>query len=63
MDEGDAIRAGKSERIRVRVEYRKNITAEALPTEDTALELKFKVTYIQADETAHDVRHSGPEYT
>ena len=45
------------ETIKVRVEYKKDITASDLPTTDQTVSLTFSVTYVQADGSAIAVKH------
>lgn len=53
-EDGSAIAAnqvlagGASKKLKVRVEYNKDITAEQLPTTDTTLTLTFSLSYVQA---------------
>ena len=54
LEEKDYLKSGETQNIKVRVKYREDITAAELPTEETTLNLKFQVTYIQADETAKE---------
>lgn len=44
----DTINAGASRKIKVRVEYDKNVTASQLPTTAQTLSLTCKMTYVQA---------------
>ena len=46
------LESGKTEKYKVRVEYKKDIEASELPTEAETIKFKFSVTYIQADNTA-----------
>ena len=46
------LESGKTEKYKVRVEYKKDIEASQLPTEAETIKFKFSVTYIQADNTA-----------
>ena len=46
-------------RLKVRVEYKKDISASDLPTNTETLNLIFTVNYIQADETAISVKDNG----
>ena len=46
-------------RLKVRVEYRKDITASDLPTTSETLNLAFTVNYIQSDGTGGDVKDNG----
>ena len=46
------LKAGSKEKIQVRVEYKKDITAEYLPSENQQLNLTFSIEYVQADDTA-----------
>ena len=43
----DQLAAGETKTLKVRVEYRKDITAEQLPTTAQSLELNFEAQYIQ----------------
>ena len=45
---GDTIAAGASRSVKVRVEYKKDITAAQLPSADTALSLTCSIPYVQA---------------
>ena len=55
LEEKDYLKSGEAKNIKVRVKYKDDITASDLPTEDVTLNLKFQVTYIQADESAKEV--------
>ena len=46
-------------RLKVRVEYRKDITASDLPTTSETLNLSFTVNYVQSDGTASSVADNG----
>ena len=46
--------ANTTEKIKVRVEFKKDIEANQLPTTADAIVFKFNVTYIQADNTAQE---------
>ena len=46
-------------RLKVKVEFRKDITASDLPTSSETLNLSFKVNYTQADETGTNVIDNG----
>ena len=48
-------------RLKVRVEYRKDITASDLPTTSEILNLAFTVNYVQSDGTASSVTDNGVE--
>ena len=45
---GDTIAAGASRSVKVRVEYKKDITAAQLPTADQALSLTYAMNFVQA---------------
>lgn len=45
------VESGEYVRIKVKVQYRKDITTSDIPTSQTTLNLSFKVNYIQAAET------------
>ena len=51
----DKLNSGASEKVKVRIEFKRDITAEDLPNRDTTLELTLSMRYVQADENAHDV--------
>ena len=53
------LEAGKSETYKVRVGYKKDISATELPSTEQTLNLTFSVTYVQADENA--VKPGHPE--
>ena len=53
------LEAGKSETYKVRVGYKKDISATDLPSTEQTLNLTFSVTYVQADENA--VKPGHPE--
>ena len=59
LEEKDYLKSNDKENISVRVKYRDDISAEDLPTEETTLNLRFQVTYIQADETAKEKKFIG----
>ena len=46
------LKAGSKEKIQVRVEYKKDITAEDLPSDNQQLNLTFTIEYVQADDSA-----------
>ena len=46
-------------RLKVRVEFRKDITASDLPTASETLNLAFTVNYVQSDETGSNVTNNG----
>ena len=46
------LKAGSKEKIQVRVEFKKDITAEDLPSENQQLNLTFTIEYVQADDSA-----------
>ena len=48
-------------RLKVKVEFRKDITASDLPTQSETLNLSFEVNYTQADETGTSVSNNGKE--
>ncbi len=55
--------ANTTEKIKVRVEFKKDIEANQLPTTADTIVFKFNVTYAQADNTAEAVNHSRIVYT
>ena len=55
--------AGTSEKYKVRIEYKGDISADALPEADQVLHLSFGVTYVQANENAVEVAHPRTVYT
>ena len=52
-----ALSAGSSETFKVRVEYKKDITASDLPSTEQQITLTFSVQYVQADGSAVAVNH------
>ena len=57
------LKAGDSEKYRVRIEFKKDISATDLPSTVQTLTLDFGVVYIQADNTATEVEHPQFVYT
>lgn len=55
ITKNDKLNAGASEKVKVRIEFKKDITAEDLPRNNTSLELTLKMRYIQADDNAHEI--------
>ena len=53
------VEAGSFVRLKVRVEYRKDISTADLPTTSTTLDLAFKVVYSQSDGTGSSVTDNG----
>ena len=51
------LNAGASETVRVRIEYKKDITASELPSEDQDLAFTFTINYVQKRSTAVPVSH------
>lgn len=52
VKKNDKLAAGAVETIKVRLEYRKDITAEDLPKEDAIITLSLNTCYVQADNNA-----------
>ena len=48
---------GGTETLKVRIEFKKDVTVSQLPTEATTLDLNFHVNYVQKDSTAVAVPH------
>ena len=57
------LKAGISEKYKVRIEFKKDITNTQLPESIQTLNLSFTVTYKQATETSQEVEHSKIVYT
>ncbi len=55
--------ANTTEKIKVRVEFKRDIEANQLPTTADTIVFKFNVTYVQADNTAETVNHPRIVYT
>ncbi len=55
--------ANTTEKIKVRVEFKRDIEASELPTTADTIVFKFNVVYVQADNTATPVAHSSTVYT
>ena len=53
------VKSGEFVRLKVRIEYKKDITSEDLPTETEALSLGFTINYLQADERGVLVKDNG----
>lgn len=54
-DKNHILKSTKKETYKVRIEFKKDITADQLPTEKQNLNLNFSVVYNQADENGIDV--------
>ena len=54
--------AGSTEKYKVRVEF-KDVAADKLPTSEETLKFKFEVEYVQADDSAQNIRLTGTRYT
>ena len=52
VKKNDKLEAGAVEKIKVRLEYRKDITAADLPKEDAIITLSLNTCYVQADDNA-----------
>ena len=52
---------GSFVRLKVKLEFRKDITASDLPTQSETLNLSFTVNYVQSDETGTSVPSNGKE--
>ena len=57
------LEAGEKETYKVKVGYKKDISATDLPSTEQTLNLTFSVTYIQADDSVIPVDHSFTVYT
>ncbi len=55
--------ANTTEKIKVRVEFKRDIEANQLPTTADTIVFKFNVTYAQADNTSQTVNHPRIVYT
>ena len=51
----DQLKAGETVKMQVSVKYKTDLNASDLPTEDKPLDLSFRVTYIQADDTSNAI--------
>ena len=51
------LKAEAREKMLVRVEYKKDITAEDLPSENQQLTLTFSIEYVQKDDSSEPVEH------
>ena len=51
------LKAGKKEQIKVRSFYKKDITANDLPTENKSITFKVEINYVQRDNTATTLTH------
>ncbi len=57
LAEKQLLKSNQSEILKVRIAFKKDITAADLPTVDSTLNLNFNLSYQQADETAVAVVH------
>ena len=53
------VKHGESVKLKVRVEYRKDLVAADLPTSTQTIQLGFAVNYVQSDSTASAVTNNG----
>ena len=53
------IKAGSYVKLRVKIEYRKDIDVSSLPTNSTVLDLSLTVNYIQSDDSYVNVNNNG----
>ena len=51
------LKSNQTQKIQVRVEYKKDITAEDLPSENEQLTLTLTIEYVQADDSSEEVVH------
>ena len=63
LEENHLLAASSIETYRVRIKYKDNITVEQLPSTDQAINLKFSVTYRQANSNSITVNHGTAIYT
>ena len=59
LAEKQILAAGDTETYKIRIGYRRDITAEELPSTNQTLNLTFSITYRQADDTAVSVPHNS----
>lgn len=52
VKKNDKLKSGATETLRIRLEFKKDITAEDLPSETTTLTLSINTCYVQADDNA-----------
>jgi len=55
----DRLDAGKTEKLIVRLEFKKDITEEDLPKEETTITLSLNTYYVQADINEADIENAG----
>lgn len=54
INKNDLLKAGRTAKLRVRVAYRNDITADDLPSNDSTVDFSLSVEYVQADENSSD---------
>lgn len=54
VKQNDKLKSGKTETLRIRLEFKKDITAEDLPSETATLTLSVNTCYVQADDKAQE---------
>ena len=54
LELNDLLKSGSRKNVKVRVKFKEDVNPDDLPTEETVLDLKFSVTYVQADNSAND---------
>ena len=57
LAEKQLLKSNQSETLKVRIDFKKDITAADLPTVDTTLNLNFSISYQQADDSAVAIVH------
>ena len=64
IEKNHSLKSGKSEKYKVRIEFKKDITATQLPGAEKSFTFNFQVDYVQADNNAVDVQHmfTGTKY-
>ena len=63
LEQNHLLAANTTEKYKVRIEYRTDITESQLPTTNQNLTLEFTVTYRQANEDAQEIEHIEIKYT
>ena len=54
VQKNDLLKAGTTESLKIRLEFKKDINPEDLPIEDTSITLVLNTCYVQADDNANE---------
>lgn len=61
VEKKDLLKAGTTVTLKIKLEFKKDITKEDLPTQDANISLSINTCYVQADENANDPNEQKPD--